>query len=149
MLHTSRNVIAQDLFFSAPQSDTHSGNLGDHIDAIPVFFQHSRDPADLAFNSVETFEGGRLDVCSHSAYIPPMGIFRKGQDRMKTEDKHGCCGGTAKALPEQINSPPVESPAGKGCGCGSPSKSEALVAAPRSNGLNSPGTCCGGDSTDV
>ena len=55
MLHTGRNVISQDLFFSAPQSDTHRGNLRDHIDTIPVFLQHSRDTADLTLNSIEAF----------------------------------------------------------------------------------------------
>jgi hypothetical protein len=76
MLDAMAHVIPEDFLFDSPQSRAHSGDLRNDIDAVSVFINHSRQTPHLAFDSVETFFAGRLDVTSHERYIPHEGIKR-------------------------------------------------------------------------
>src|SRR6202012_4072529 len=49
----------------------------DDVDAIAVVLDHARKPADLAFDSFEPFQAGRLDLLAHQVHIPPRGISFK------------------------------------------------------------------------
>ena len=71
MLHAVGDVIAQDFFFDLSQSGANCRNLRHHVDAIAVFLNHARKPADLTFDPVEAFCASRLDLVSHAGYIPP------------------------------------------------------------------------------
>lgn len=50
MLDTMPNVIFQHSFLNPPQRCTHSGYLGDNIDAITLLIDHLGDAAHLAFD---------------------------------------------------------------------------------------------------
>jgi hypothetical protein len=81
VLQAVGHVIPKDFFLDAAKCRPHSGNLGDDVDAIPVFANHLREPANLAFDAVQAFFAGSLDVISHGSYIPLEGIFRKRWSR--------------------------------------------------------------------
>lgn len=71
VLDAMRDVILQHFFLNPAQRRAHGGDLRDDIDTVAIFIDHAREPAHLAFDPVETFLAGRLDVLSHVAYIPP------------------------------------------------------------------------------
>jgi hypothetical protein len=69
-----RHVILQHFFLDAPQRGPHRGNLGDDVDAVAIVVNHLGQAADLAFDPAETLLAGCLDVFSHPAYIPLLGM---------------------------------------------------------------------------
>jgi hypothetical protein len=71
VLHAMGHVIPEDLFLDAAKRRPHRRDLGDDIDAVSIPVDHFREPANLAFNPVQAFFAGGLDVVSHSPYIPP------------------------------------------------------------------------------
>ena len=72
MFHAMSDMIAQD--FQPPQCSADRRNLSDHIDAVSIFLDHAADPADLAFDPIQSFRACFLDVIPHAVYIPPIGI---------------------------------------------------------------------------
>jgi hypothetical protein len=77
VLDAMRHVITQNFLFDAPQRRLRSADLRHDINAIPIVFDHAREPAHLAFDAAEPLEGGSLAVFTHVLYIPPQGITRK------------------------------------------------------------------------
>src|SRR6516162_7540260 len=73
VLHAVSYVIPQDFLLDAAKCRPHSGNLGDDVDAIPILVDHLRESTNLAFDPVQPFFAGNLDVVSHGPYIPPEG----------------------------------------------------------------------------
>jgi len=71
MLDAMRDMVAQDFLFDSAQRRAHRGNLRDDVDAVAVVLDHAREPAHLAFDTVETLERGGLVIGSHTGYIPP------------------------------------------------------------------------------
>ena len=72
MLDAMADVVTQDFLFNSPKRGADGGNLRNDVDAVPVFFDHARKAAHLAFDPVEPFETGVLDVLTHDVYdIPP------------------------------------------------------------------------------
>src|SRR6516165_10664124 len=65
VLHAVGYVIPEDFLLDAAKCGPHSGNLGDDVDAIPVLVDHLREPTNLAFDAVQAFFAGSLDVVSH------------------------------------------------------------------------------------
>ena len=72
-----RHVISEYLFLNAPKRSTYSRDLRDDIDAIAVLLDHLRQAANLPFDTAEAFLARRLDVFSHRAYIPLLGMSCK------------------------------------------------------------------------
>ena len=66
LLDAMAYVIAQDFLFGASQRGTHGRDLGDDIDAVSILFEHPGKAADLAFDSIEPSEAGRLDIFAHA-----------------------------------------------------------------------------------
>jgi hypothetical protein len=66
VLDAMADVIPQDLFLETPQGGSHSRNLGDDIDAIPVVLDHARKPSHLTLDASEAFGACRLDIASHA-----------------------------------------------------------------------------------
>src|SRR6266568_7874086 len=61
ILDTMSDMIAQDFFLRASKRRTHRGDLrnGDlrnDVDAIPIFFDHPSETANLAFDPIESFK---------------------------------------------------------------------------------------------
>ena len=71
VLDPMRDLILQHFILEPAQRRGHGGAMRDDVDALTVLVDHAREPAHLAFDPVETFLAGRLDVLSHAAYIPP------------------------------------------------------------------------------
>src|SRR6202022_2016392 len=69
-----RHVISEHLFLDAPERGTHGRDLRDDIDAIAVLVDHFGQAADLALDPAQAFLTGCLDVFSHAAYIPLLGM---------------------------------------------------------------------------
>lgn len=67
------NVIAQNFLLGAPQGCAHRRNLRDDVDAVTIVLDHPGKAADLAFDTFEPLEGGRLDIAAHAPYIPLRG----------------------------------------------------------------------------
>ena len=99
VFHAMGHVIPEDFFFHPPERRPDRRDLRDDIDAVPVLIDHFREPANLAFDAVQTFLAGSLDVVPHDPYIPPQGIFCKMEPSMVAQ-----------------NSPKVGE---MSCGCGS------------------------------
>src|SRR5579863_4791670 len=59
------DVIAQNFFLSASQRSADCRNLRNDVDAIPILFDHARETAHLALDSVEPFKRRLLDVVAH------------------------------------------------------------------------------------
>ena len=74
MLHAMSDMIAQDLLFEPSQCSTDRRNLSDDVDTVSIFLDHAADPADLAFDPIQSFRACFLDVTPHAAYIPPSRI---------------------------------------------------------------------------
>jgi hypothetical protein len=69
-----RNVILQHFFPHAPERGPDRRYLGDDIDTIAILTHHLGQAAHLALDAAQTLLTGRLDVFSHEAYIPLLGI---------------------------------------------------------------------------
>jgi hypothetical protein len=65
VLDAMADVITQDFFFYSPKRRTDGRNLYNDVDAVPAFYDHARKAAHLAFDPVEPFETGVLDVLTH------------------------------------------------------------------------------------
>jgi hypothetical protein len=74
VFYAMRDMILQDFFFCSAQGGTNRRDLGDDFDAVAVFLDHFGQPADLAFDTAETFLHGYLDVFLHAPHIPLLGI---------------------------------------------------------------------------
>jgi P-type Cu+ transporter len=109
MLDAMGDVVAQNFLLDPAQCGFRRRDLRHHVDAIAVVLDHPGKTADLAFNSLQPFQAGRLDLAAHMPHIPPQGILFKWSRRdemaqMHTQgagaahpDHHGevhsCCGG--------------------------------------------------------
>src|SRR6266702_7150746 len=56
ILDTMSDMIAQDFFLRASKRRTHRGDLRNDVDAIPIFFDHPGETANLAFDPVKSFK---------------------------------------------------------------------------------------------
>src|SRR6185437_13738235 len=74
VLDAVRDVVPEHFFLDAPERGPHRRDLGHDIDAIAVLVDHFGQAANLALDPAQAFLTGRLDVFSHSAYIPLPGI---------------------------------------------------------------------------
>jgi hypothetical protein len=72
-----RHVILQHFFLHAPKRGSDRRYLGDDIDAVAVFVHHLGQTAHLTLDAAQAFLARRLDVFSHTAYIPVLGIGYK------------------------------------------------------------------------
>lgn len=71
VFHAVSHVIPEDLLFDTAKRRPDRGDLGHEIDAVAILVDHFRKPAHLAFDPVQAFFAGSLDVVSHGPYIPP------------------------------------------------------------------------------
>ena len=74
MLHAMSDMIAQDLLFEPSQCSTDRRNLSDDVDTVSIFLDHAADPANLAFDPIQSFSACFLDVTPHATYIPSSRI---------------------------------------------------------------------------
>lgn len=52
-MHTMPEMLAQEIAFHSSEGGAYRFDLRDDIDAVSVFFDHSRDAAHLAFGSFQ------------------------------------------------------------------------------------------------
>ena len=71
------DMILENFLLDALQSGAHRRDLGDHIDAIAVLFDHPQQAAHLPLDAVEAFQAGCLGDRLHPCHIPHMGILDK------------------------------------------------------------------------
>jgi len=77
-------VISQQSFSYSAQCLLHGGDLNHNVRAVPLFFDHFLQPADLPFNPAKPFQIGaldlRIDTCSfavHALIIYPPPLYVK------------------------------------------------------------------------
>lgn len=73
MFDAMRDVVPQDLFFNAAQRRSRRRDLRHDIDAVAIILDHARQPANLTFNSLQSFKARRLDFLSHEDLYTPIG----------------------------------------------------------------------------
>ena len=123
MFNAMRYVIFQHLLFDTPKRGTNRRYLRDDIDAVTVFIDHFGQTADLALDSAKPFLARCLDVISHEAYIPLLGMgCKRTMENSMTKVERSIAAVTSKS---------------SGCGC-----SSKATAAPQASAAKS--GCCGG-----
>src|SRR5437762_177563 len=96
------DVILQNLFLDPAQRGAHRADLRHDVDAVAILVDHLRKPAHLAFDPVQPFLAGCLDLVSHGVYVPLRGIglqdpcTNPGELRMAAQGSSGT-GGKADA----------------------------------------------------
>jgi hypothetical protein len=85
--NTVRYMIPQDHLFSLMQRGAHRIDLRQHVDAIPVFLDHTQQTTNLAFDPLEPFEDVRLGSAMHGRHS--LIQYPRGVYRMDTERCHG------------------------------------------------------------
>jgi hypothetical protein len=63
MLDTMGDVLLDDLVLDACERGTDSCNLGQDVDAVSIFIEHSRNAANLTFDAVQALKTGILRFC--------------------------------------------------------------------------------------
>src|ERR1700723_2664889 len=71
VLDAMGDMVAQDLLLNTAQCRFRRRDLGDDVDTIAIVLDHARKPADLALDSFQPFQAGRLDLLAHRPHIPP------------------------------------------------------------------------------
>ncbi len=65
------DMLAQNTLLNPAQRGARRGDLGHDVNAITVVRYHAGEPANLAFDPVQSFKRCRLAVLGHKVYIPP------------------------------------------------------------------------------
>lgn len=108
------DVIAEHFLLDTPQSCSHRRDLGDDVDTIAVFLDHTREAAHLPFDALQSFRDLGLGFFLHEIYIPIPGIGFKTERKadIMAHDAHdhsghqaGCCGGHKKATTQGVIDP--------------------------------------------
>lgn len=79
MLYAGCHVILQDFVLGAVERGADRNNLSDDVDAVAVFLDHIREPANLAFDAAEPLDRGRLDVVSRVGLHTPIEYNLQGK----------------------------------------------------------------------
>ena len=66
VMHAMADMIFQHSFLDATEGGTHRRDLRDYVDTISLLLDHPRNPADLAFDFVQSFEAGICCVVFHA-----------------------------------------------------------------------------------
>ena len=64
--HAMLQVIAQRLLLDAVQRGAHGADLGQHVDAVAVLFDHAGDAAHLALDAAQPGKLGFLQFLVHA-----------------------------------------------------------------------------------
>src|SRR5712671_5543504 len=79
MLDAVGDVVAQDFLLDPAQRGFCRRDLRHHVDAIAVVRDHPGETADLALNSLQPFQAGRLDLVAHMPIYPPRVYNSRGR----------------------------------------------------------------------
>lgn len=66
MLNAMADMVFQHGFLNAPEGSLHRSDLRDDVDTVSLFLDHPRNPANLAFDFVQSLYAGRCCVVFHA-----------------------------------------------------------------------------------
>jgi Cu+-exporting ATPase len=71
--HAMLQVVGERLLLDAVERGAHGADLGQHVDAVTVLFDHASDPAHLTFDAGQPSELGFLQFVIHGLNYTPLG----------------------------------------------------------------------------
>jgi hypothetical protein len=75
--HTCFQVIGQELHAERIQGGSNGGDLVQHIDAIPFFFDHALHASDLTGDTFDSPPDLFTDLIFHPKYIYPVPVYAR------------------------------------------------------------------------
>ena len=72
------DMVTQNFFLRTSERGPNCRNLGDNVDAITVFFNHTGEPADLALDPLESLNHRCLGSRLHATPYAPTGYGFQG-----------------------------------------------------------------------
>jgi Cu+-exporting ATPase len=71
--HAMLQVVGERLLLDAVERGAHGADLGQHVDAVTVLFDHASDPAHLTFDAGQPSDLGFLQFVIHGLNYTPLG----------------------------------------------------------------------------
>jgi Cu+-exporting ATPase len=95
--HAMLQVVGERLLLDAVERGAHGADLGQHVDAVTVLFDHASDPAHLTFDAGQPSELGFLQFVIHGLNYTPLGYTWQAMTNSCCQHGHAHPGPTSGA----------------------------------------------------